>query len=154
MSGKKDPMDPAGEKGQGFVGRDPGSWQADCPRRSSEQLAMLGVWGLCCLLTIAIEPPGPLPVQGLLASHSWASSQPSGFRTCDQRRGKLQADRLTVQRSPQPYPSAFMALLGPPEALTLCVLFPSRRELNTLAEIGLEELNELEMEIMRRQVSV
>ena len=147
-------MDPAGEKGQGFVGRDPGSWQADCPRRNSEQLAMLGVWGLCCLLTTAIEPPGPLPVQGLLASHSWASSQSSGFRTCDQRRGKLQADRLTVQRSPQPYPSAFMALLGPPEALTLCVLFPSSRELNTLAEIGLEELNELEMEIMRRQVSV
>ncbi|XP_055249502.1 fetal and adult testis-expressed transcript protein [Moschus berezovskii] len=27
-----------------------------------------------------------------------------------------------------------------------------RRELNTLAEIGLEELNELEMEIMRRQL--
>ncbi|KAG5193903.1 hypothetical protein MJG53_019948 [Ovis ammon polii x Ovis aries] len=29
-----------------------------------------------------------------------------------------------------------------------------RRELNTLAEIGLEELNELEMEIMRRQKSL
>lgn len=61
MSGKKDPMDPAGKKGRGFLGRDPGSWQADYPGGSSEQLAMLGVWGLCCLLTTAIEPPGPLP---------------------------------------------------------------------------------------------
>ena len=56
-----------------------------------------------------------------------------------------------VQGSPPPYPSAFMALPGPPEALTLCVSSPISRELNTLTEIG---LSELEVEIMRRQVSV
>ncbi|TKC44964.1 hypothetical protein EI555_006296, partial [Monodon monoceros] len=62
----------------------------------------------------------------------------------------LQADRLTVQRSwtlSPPYPPAFMALL--------CILAgPANPEADMVAEIGLEELNGLEMEVMRRQASV
>ncbi|KAB0390034.1 hypothetical protein E2I00_012780, partial [Balaenoptera physalus] len=45
--------------------------------------------------------------------------------------------------------------LGPPEALSLCLFFlPSNPEADMVTEIGLEELNGLEMEVMRRQVSV
>ncbi|XP_029096084.1 fetal and adult testis-expressed transcript protein [Monodon monoceros] len=62
----------------------------------------------------------------------------------------LQADRLTVQRSwtlSPPYPPAFMALL--------CILAgPANPEADMVAEIGLEELNGLEMEVMRRQLHV
>lgn len=45
--------------------------------------------------------------------------------------------------------------LGPLEALSLCLFFlPSNPEADMVAEIGLEELNGLEMEVMRRQASV